>query len=134
MMEVTETAVVEDIEHARSAAQILSEIGVGIALDDFGTGYSSLVHAHKFNIQRIKVDATLTDGLEDNKDKRNIVKLLIDLSTSMGIDCVVEGIECKKQIDILQQMKANLIQGFLIAEPMLNDAILEYLDRDLPLG
>ncbi len=133
IVEVTETAIIQDIENARAASQILSEIGVGIALDDFGTGYSSLVHAHKFKIDRIKVDATLTDGLESNDDKRNIVKLLIDLSTSMNIDCVLEGIENDKQVGVLREMNADLMQGYLVAKPMRNDEIPEFLTRKLAL-
>jgi len=114
-VEVTETALVADLEAARMALTALRELGVGVLLDDFGTGYSSLSLLHAVPLTGIKVDKSFTACLPGDDGAAKIISALLALCDSMDIDAVVEGIETRAQLDHLQLLGATTAQGFLWA-------------------
>jgi EAL domain-containing protein (putative c-di-GMP-specific phosphodiesterase class I) len=113
ILEVTESALMDDAEAALRVVNELKELGVRIAIDDFGTGYSSLVYLKRFPVDLLKVDKSFVDGLGRNKDDAAIVHSVIDLAEAFGIDAVAEGIETRRHLGILQDLGCAYGQGYL---------------------
>jgi diguanylate cyclase (GGDEF)-like protein len=122
-LEVTETAMVENAELAKAVLQEIRATGVRIALDDFGTGYSSLSLLQQFPIQRIKIDRAFVSSIDDNDNDRNLVRTIVGLGESMGVDIVAEGVETVMQLRQLRQLGCPKAQGFLISHPVPAEAM-----------
>lgn len=123
-LELTETAVLENYDKALRILQSVNSWGVGIALDDFGTGYSSLAHLQNFPISVIKVDRSFVQGLGFKDEQTNIVQSIIQLAHSLNKIVVAEGVEESQQLEQLQQMGCDQVQGYLTGRPMpLEDVI-----------
>lgn len=116
--EVTETALMMNIEQALANIHLLKAAGVRIALDDFGTGYSSLSQLQRLPLDKIKVDGSFVRDLSESDSSRKIIKSVYSLSRELSLSCVVEGVETLQQLDILQDMGCNLIQGYYYSRPM----------------
>ena len=128
-LEITETAIVKDFERSMMGLELLLKSGVRFALDDFGTGYSSLSYLQRLPVERLKIDRSFSEGLETKKATRDIVRSLISLCKNLGIDCVVEGIEHRTQIDILSELGASYIQGFYFSPPLHESDAEAYLQK-----
>jgi diguanylate cyclase (GGDEF)-like protein len=102
--------------HVTRALTILSERGIRIALDDFGTGYASLTHLKQFPVDVFKIDRSFVAGIGQNPDDTAIVRALIGLGISLGIETVVEGIETAAQANFAASHGCNIGQGFLFSE------------------
>ncbi|RTL61635.1 MAG: EAL domain-containing protein [Hyphomicrobiales bacterium] len=126
-IEVTETAIIADYDQAIASLHALKALGVRISLDDFGTGHSSLSQLHKLPIDKIKIDRSFIRDIEDGSQSFNIIKTVLVLSDTLGLPCVVEGIESSAQVDILQQLHAQMMQGYLFSKPLAADKVLDYL-------
>ncbi|MGH8866854.1 MAG: EAL domain-containing protein, partial [Actinomycetes bacterium] len=113
ILEVTESALLEDAEAALRVVKELKRLGVGIAIDDFGTGYSSLLYLKRFPVDLLKVDRTFVSGLGQSQEDTAITRSIIDLAHSFGISAVAEGIETRAQLDVLRSMGCTYGQGFL---------------------
>lgn len=99
--------------HVERALSLLSGHGVRIALDDFGTGYASLTHLRSFRVDILKIDRSFVKGLGVNIDDTAIVRALIGLGQSLGIETVAEGIETQAQLDLVRAMGCDIGQGYL---------------------
>lgn len=114
-----ELEVTEDVflgrgsHHVARALSVLSEAGVRIALDDFGTGYASLTHLKKFKVDVLKIDRSFVSGIGKNLDDTVIVRTLIGLGNSLGIETVAEGIETEGQAEFAKAQGCDMGQGFL---------------------
>jgi diguanylate cyclase (GGDEF)-like protein len=128
IFEVTETAIIRDQDQAKRALAQLTDIGVRVALDDFGTGYSSLRHLQQIPIDRLKIDRSFTKGLEHSLITENIMSFVIELCSKLEIECVVEGVSNARQLDLLRQAGAPLLQGFYFGRPMRARSIQAFLD------
>jgi len=128
-VEITETAMLEDLDETTHTLQALSDLGVRISLDDFGTGFSSLSYLHTLPFDKVKIDRSfLENGLSDTRTL-TLLKGVVELINNLGLDVVVEGIECEDQINMLvKNMKVDEFQGFLFAKPMPLDDIHELLN------
>ena len=115
-LEVTESALVRDLEAARVALDALRAIGVRIALDDFGTGYSSLYHLRAFKPDKIKIDRSFVEGMEFDPDNAAIVRALIGLGAGLGAKITAEGVETAEQQALLQSEGCDQGQGFLFSQ------------------
>ncbi len=118
MLEVTESAVMSDVDAAVRTLQELRALGVAIAVDDFGTGYSSLTYLKRFPVTALKIDRSFVSGLGSNSDDAAIVTSVINLARSMGLDCIAEGVETEQQRLVLQALGCALGQGFLWSPAM----------------
>jgi predicted signal transduction protein with EAL and GGDEF domain len=98
-------------------------MGVRLALDDFGTGYSSLSMLQQFPIQRIKIDRAFVQGIAERSNDRSLVRTIVAMSQSMGLDIVAEGVETVQQLQSLQELDCLKAQGFLISHPVPADAM-----------
>src|SRR6202048_3905430 len=117
-VEITESALVGNVEHARTITEELKALGVRIAIDDFGTGYSSLRHLHALPFDEIKVDRTFVQTMLSRRESRKIVAAIIGLGQSLGLTTVAEGVEDEAQADMLQWLGCDLAQGFLYGRPV----------------
>jgi PAS domain S-box-containing protein len=115
-IEITESALVDNLEQASSIATELKRLGVKLALDDFGTGYSSLRHLQALPFDEIKVDRSFVSSMISERDNRKIVAAVIGLGQSLGLITVAEGVEDRAQADMLQWLGCELAQGWLYGQ------------------
>ena len=116
-LELTETALMQNISKSLSTLNELHEIGVQIAIDDFGTGYSSLSYLKRMPISAIKIDRSFIKGLPFDTDDIAIVRTIIDLAKNLRLKTVAEGIEFQKQSILLRELGCDIGQGFLYSKP-----------------
>lgn len=114
--ELTETAVMNQVEEYENLFNELSSLGFSIAIDDFGTGYSSLSHLKKLPIRALKIDKSFVKELPENENDVIIVKSIIALAKNLGLDIVAEGVEKKEQADFLLKNDCELAQGYYFCE------------------
>jgi len=115
-VEITESALVRDMEAARTVLEALRTAGVSIALDDFGTGYSSLYHLRNFKIDKIKIDRSFVRDLSDGREKPEIAAALIGLGAGLGLTVTAEGIEKPSDERRLRTLGCQQGQGFLFSK------------------
>lgn len=123
--EITETAVMGDMQQANAALLALLALGSRIALDDFGTGHSSLTHVQKLPLDRIKIDRSFVAVVTSDATSRAIIKTTIDLCRNLGVSCVFEGIETEEQLEALLGLGGSVMQGYLFGRPMSQEMMLE---------
>jgi EAL domain-containing protein (putative c-di-GMP-specific phosphodiesterase class I) len=119
VLELTESALLDDGETTAASIAGMKELGVRIALDDFGTGYSSLSHLRRFPIDVLKIDRSFVNGVDGDGDgERALVHSIIRLARSLDLETVAEGVERPEQVVRLRALGAKLAQGFHFARPM----------------
>jgi diguanylate cyclase (GGDEF)-like protein/PAS domain S-box-containing protein len=117
-LEITETAVLQNIEAATQALLKLKDAGFSISLDDFGTGYSSLSYLKKFPIDKVKIDRSFISDFLESSDDANLVSAIIALSHSLGKRVIAEGVETEEQLRFLQDLHCDEVQGYLVSRPL----------------
>ncbi|MDC8830774.1 two-component system response regulator [Alteromonas gilva] len=122
-LEITESALIQNINSAKKAIMSLQRLGVSIALDDFGTGYSSLSYLRSFNFDVLKIDRSFILDIDSDEQAVRIVKAIIDLADSLRLEVVCEGIETQAQLVALQTMGCEQGQGFYFAKPQPAEAL-----------
>jgi EAL domain-containing protein (putative c-di-GMP-specific phosphodiesterase class I) len=113
VLEVTESAIMDDAEATLTILTELKRLGVRLAIDDFGTGYSSLVYLKRFPVDQLKVDRAFVSGLGSNSDDSAIVASVVSLARAVGINAVAEGVETREQLSALQRLECSFGQGYL---------------------
>ena len=117
-LEVTESAVMEDPEVALEQMHRLRELGLNLAIDDFGTGYSSLLRLKRLPVQKLKIDQGFVAGLPHDDDDIAIVRVIIALARSMGMQVHAEGIEQAEQARFLLEQQCQMGQGYWFGRPV----------------
>ncbi len=117
-LEVTERIFSKDIEKARDILFSLKSMGFRIMIDDFGTGYSSLSYIHKLPVDAIKIDISFVREMIENVKVKELVKEIIRMSKVLGIETVAEGVETKKQVELLKQFGCDYVQGYYFSKPL----------------
>ena len=117
-LEITETCLFNDQEHAVNEIETLNGMGFGIALDDFGTGYSSLGYLNKFKTDILKIDRVFTEGLMHEGKKRDVIKSIVNIGMKLGLDIVFEGIEDVHHLEQAHKLGCRTFQGFLFSKPL----------------
>ncbi len=118
VLEVTETALIEDLDKTRATLGSLKKLGLRLAIDDFGTGYSSLSYLSAFPLDVIKIDKSFIDQLALTTGGPAMVRAVVELAQALGLQAVAEGVEEREQADALELLGCHLAQGFLFARPM----------------
>ncbi len=118
VLELTESALMRDMDATAERLAALKSLGVRLAIDDFGTGYSSLSYLSQFPIDILKIDRSFVAGVEDDSESAALVHTLVELGRALGIVTVAEGIETEKQLDLLVHDRTDLGQGFLFSRPL----------------
>jgi EAL domain-containing protein (putative c-di-GMP-specific phosphodiesterase class I) len=116
-LEITEHAVVQDLEHAVRVLNELKALGVSLAIDDFGTGYSSMSQLKRLPVDALKIDQGFVAGLCLDKRDRAIVDATVRLARSFGLDVVAEGVETVELVHELLALGCNRAQGYLLCKP-----------------
>jgi PAS domain S-box-containing protein len=116
-LEVTESALVEDLDVAATRLHELRDLGARISIDDFGTGWASLTYLHRFPIDALKVDSVFVKGLGDKPSATAIVRSIVSLGQELDMAVVAEGIETEQQLRALRSLGCTVGQGYLFAEP-----------------
>ena len=128
-LEITETALVEDIKETVTLVNRMRDYGLQIVIDDFGTGYSSLSYLQRLPIDTLKVDRSFVSRIENKPDgNRNIVEAIISLAHRLDMIVVAEGVETLEQYAILLNMKCQFGQGFLFSKPLPKQKVDELID------
>ncbi|HLB14080.1 MAG TPA: PAS domain S-box protein [Burkholderiales bacterium] len=126
-VELTESYLVQDPEHAIGLLRRLREAGVAISIDDFGTGYSSLAYLTRFPVSALKVDRQFVRGATAAGSDAAIVRAVIDMAHNLGFVVVAEGVETEAQVEFLRHHRCDQAQGFHFARPMPPDELAKLL-------
>lgn len=136
VIEITETAVLTDLDGARRTLNCFREQGIGVALDDFGTGYSSLLNLRRLPVTKLKIDKGFVRGCLHDQDDLAIVASVVDLAAKLGVECVAEGVETLQQAALLRELGCAAGQGFLWSPAVpiseLSDALSAWRPPRLP--
>jgi len=116
-IELTENALMTDPRFAQQSLEEIKRLGVSISIDDFGAGYSSLSHLKYLPIDTLKVDRSFISGLPAREDKQ-MVQAIIALGKSLNLRTVAEGIETPLQLEFVQELGCDEVQGFMLSQPM----------------
>lgn len=127
-LEITESLLASDLNHAINTLQKLHEIGVTLSIDDFGTGYSSLSQLKHFPIDRLKIDQSFIYNIIECPDDAAITRAVIAMSKSMNIQVLAEGVETAEQLQFLLANGCDEVQGYLFSKPV----SAAQLEKDMP--
>jgi PAS domain S-box-containing protein len=122
-VEITESALVGDLEAAQAVAGELKTMGCSLALDDFGTGYSSLAHLQALPFDVLKIDRSFISSMTKKRDSRKIVAAIVGLGHSLGLRTLAEGIETEEQSDMLLWLGCEYGQGWLYGKAVTADQV-----------
>jgi EAL domain-containing protein (putative c-di-GMP-specific phosphodiesterase class I) len=117
-LEITESLVMTNPEHATETLHKLKDMGINLSIDDFGTGYSSLAYLKRFPIDCIKIDRSFIKDIPTEPDDMAITKGVIALGHSLRLKVIAEGVETKEQQDFLRSNDCDEMQGFLFSKPL----------------
>ena len=117
-VEITESVIMEDVEHRIATLQAIRAMGVSIAIDDFGTGYSSLSYLAKLPVHTVKIDRSFVMGMTASPEGLSLVSTIIDIAHSLKLGVVAEGPETEEESSLLRVLKCDEMQGYLISKPV----------------
>ncbi len=126
-LEVTETAIMDDLDLAVQTLQELKSMGIRTAIDDFGTGHSSLSYLRKLPIEILKIDKSFIDEILVSQEDRTLVRGIIEMVHALGIQVVAEGVENHNMATLLQDMHCDLVQGYHYCPPIPETDFLELI-------
>ena len=128
-IEVTEDSLVSDVEKAIAVLATLKRAGMSTSLDDFGSGYSSLGYLVRLPIDTLKIDKSFVHALLDSDKAAAVIRGIVGLARSLGMQTVAEGVESQGQADLLKESGCDVIQGYLISRPLAPEAFAQFMLR-----
>jgi EAL domain-containing protein (putative c-di-GMP-specific phosphodiesterase class I) len=117
-LEITEDAIMTDIDKSTQTLIHLNQLGAQLAIDDFGTGYSSLSYLTKFPIHFLKIDQAFVREAPSNKNVNSVIAATIAMAHSLNLKVIAEGVEKKEQLEFLKTLGCDIVQGYLISKPL----------------
>jgi len=132
-LEVTETAMVQDIDQASATLGALKSIGVGVAIDDFGTGFSSLSYLRQLPIDVLKIAKPIIDSICESREDAAFVRGIVELGHVVGMKVIAEGVERAEQYAHLVEMGCDYVQGYYYASSMEPGEVAGILASALPV-
>ena len=130
-LEITESMMMGNTERVLSILSELKEMKVQIAIDDFGTGYSSLGYLRRFPIDRLKIDRSFIDDVPGSQHDATITRAIISLAHNLGMGVIAEGVETRAQLAFLAENDCDEIQGYLLAKPVDERGLTQFLSKAL---
>jgi diguanylate cyclase (GGDEF)-like protein/PAS domain S-box-containing protein len=130
-LDITETVLIGASEHNAQALEALKKMGIRLSLDDFGTGYSSLSYLKRLPVDRVKVDRSFVKGLGGNATDTAVVRMIIELCHTLGVEVLAEGVETSEQAALLKDMGCDVGQGYYFARPLRSEELAEQLPEAL---
>lgn len=128
-LEITESVLIEDSQMVFEKMEELRSFGIRISIDDFGTGYSSLSYLKRLPADTLKIDKSFIDTIVTDPATKTIVTSIVELAKNLGFETVSEGVETKDQLEILQRMGCDLIQGYYLGKPKSQEEMEDILLR-----
>ncbi len=126
-LEITETAIIKNVAAVVSRLSALRATGIRIAIDDFGTGYSSIAYLQQFPVDTLKIDRSFISTMAGSSESGTLIRTLVQLGKTLGLETVAEGIEETEQYEQLEREHCDSGQGFLYARPLEVDAVEDFL-------
>jgi EAL domain-containing protein (putative c-di-GMP-specific phosphodiesterase class I) len=126
-LDITETVYVRTLEGNTAALDRLGAIGVKISIDDFGVGYSSLSYLKRLPADALKIDRTFVRGLGKDVEGAAIVRMVIDLAHTLGMEVIAEGVEAWAQAALLKELGCDMGQGFYFSRPLPPEEVPAFL-------
>ena len=126
-LEITEGALMQDVESTLAVLRALKGMGVGLAIDDFGTGYSSLSYLRQFPIDVLKIDQSFVRDIGSDADDAAIVSAIISMGRNLKLKVIAEGVETQEQLAFLQAHQCEEVQGFYFSQALAADAFAQLL-------
>lgn len=117
-LELTESAMIRNIDYSIAVFEILQQLGVKVSIDDFGTGYSSLSYLRNLPINTLKIDRSFINNISKDSIDVAIVKAIITMGHGLDVEVVAEGVESKNQLILLQELNCHYAQGYFIDKPL----------------
>ena len=135
-LELTESQLLDSVEHIIATFQQLRDLGVKLAIDDFGTGYSSLSYLKRIPVDYVKIDQTFIRGLGQGREDLAITRAIIAMAHGLSLKVVAEGVEDQQQLDFLRAENCDEVQGYLISRPIEAEGLADLLRKnaDFPDG
>lgn len=127
ILEITEDAIVNDMERVSKVLQEIKNLGISIALDDFGTGYSSLTLLRELPIDILKIDKSFVRTLDQNLNDLKIVQAIIGLGKNLGLTIIAEGVETEQQTRLLLRHECYYQQGYYFSRPIPYETLFELM-------
>lgn len=131
LLEVTETALMADVDTNLRVLRRLANLGFRLAVDDFGTGYSSLAQLTRLPVNVLKIDRAFIDGIDRHRENRAVVRAVIGLGRALGLKMVAEGVENQSQLMELRALGCDYIQGYLFYRPLEENCFIETIEQAL---
>ena len=125
---LTETAYVEVLEDGPTALDRLRAMGVRISIDDFGTGYSSLSYLKRLPTDALKIDKSYVSGLGRDPEDTALVRMIVELAHTFGMEVIAEGVETEEQAALLEEMGCDMAQGYFFSKPLAAEGTANLLD------
>jgi diguanylate cyclase (GGDEF)-like protein/PAS domain S-box-containing protein len=129
-LEITENAIMDDMDSIIRKLQELSSHDITIAIDDFGTGYSSLSYLHKLPIHTLKIDRTFLKESRINKGDNTIINTIVAMAKGLSLNVIAEGVESQAQLEYLRAIECSEAQGFLFGKPLPSEIISQLLIQE----
>uniref|UniRef100_UPI0035699E32 putative bifunctional diguanylate cyclase/phosphodiesterase n=1 Tax=Pseudomonas sp. TaxID=306 RepID=UPI0035699E32 len=117
-LEITEGIVIQNIEDTIAKMNRLKKLGVSFAMDDFGTGYSSLTYLKRLPVDLLKIDQSFVRDAPHDANDAEIIRAIVAMARSLGLEIIAEGVEQQEQLDFLEQQGCHLYQGYLFSKPL----------------
>ena len=117
VFEITETALMADIEMGHAFARGIVELGSSVALDDFGTGYGTFTHVKKLPVKYLKIDIEFVRDLISSQANQHVVKAIVNLATGFGCQTIAEGVEDRETLELLKEFGVDFVQGYYLGRP-----------------
>lgn len=117
-LEVTESAMVDNIDYAVGVMENLKQLGLKLSIDDFGTGYSSLSYLHRLPLNSLKIDRSFVNQMSESTENQEIIKTIISLAQSLRLEIIAEGVETSTQMSQLKNLACQFGQGYFFAKPL----------------
>jgi diguanylate cyclase (GGDEF)-like protein len=127
-LEITETMLMRDAAASARRLHALKQLGVRLAIDDFGTGYSSLAYLQQFPVDALKIDRSFINGIASSREAGALIRTLVQLGKTLGLETLAEGIEEDAQLEKLRRIECDSGQGYLFARPLTPEALEELVE------
>ncbi|WP_440056314.1 EAL domain-containing protein (plasmid) [Pseudoalteromonas sp. T1lg65] len=127
-LEITESILLEDDNEIKSWLHSLKATGLQLAIDDFGTGYSSLSYLKRFPIDTLKIDRSFIQDIAHNQDAEVLTKAIHSMANSLALKVIAEGVEEAEQLQALQKLGCQYVQGFYYAKPMAYESLKQWVE------
>lgn len=129
-LEITESVVMTDVKEAIRTLHQLNDVGITVSIDDFGTGQSSLSYLKDFPVQYLKMDRAFVRNLPQNGQEAQIARHILEMAQSLGLKVIAEGVERTEQLEFLQELGCDEIQGFLFSPPVPAETLTKMLSEN----